>query len=415
MLFSRIIRLAVGEIGDPPYKNYSQIFCLAFTAAVFLIIFGTVSGLQNIVRYKILGGMPDIVRVKPETISLGPVKVSEEINDETVSFAKQIPGVDRVYRLARLTRPARLEARYMQQSFYSDIVAEAADAEYIRLLCRENKLEYGGEPECEDCLLPAAVMDTVNAGLSIHTKLPAIDPQILVGHHFSVIIGRSGFNNDGKKPFTLKCRIAGISPFIGIGGPTLAYEKAQRYNLEPLVCHSLILKLKGPQYVPQVLEEAAKRHLFSPDLQTAGQTGEIIKWLKTGLAFFCLLLTCCTGLSLYSGISLEVKQNLPQLILYRALGASLSDIIKIYCVRCALTGIIGAGAGIIIGITTGDLLNRFCLNSGMVSASGPMPFACSYLLPAEALLLGIAASVCFGLLPVIKTASSQKLNINFLN
>ena len=415
MLFSRIIRLAAGEIGDPPYKNFNAIFCLAFTVAVFIIIFGTAAGVQNIVRHKILGSMPEIIRLKPESVTLGPVKVSEEIDEETFNFIKGIPGVVQVYRQARLTRPSRLQADYMQQSFCSDIVTEAVDADFIKLLCRENSLEYGGEPGCEDCLLPAAVMDTVNAGLSIHTHLPAIDPQVLVNHHFSVFIGRSGFRNDGKKPFRLRCRIAGISPLIGIGGPAISYEKAQLYNLEPLICHGLILKLESPQHVPQVLEKASVKHLFSPDLKAAGQTGEIIKWFKIGSGFFCLLLTCCTGMSLYAGISLEVRQNLPQLVLYRVLGASLSDIIKIYCIRCLYIGLLGNVTGIAAGITAGDLLNRFCLSRSMITSAGPQPFLCPSALLLQAFLLGIAASVFFGLLPIIKTAASQKLNINFLN
>ena len=73
MLFSRLVRLALGELGDSPFSKFSSIFCLTFVSASALILLGVSFGLEEIVQKRLVGDLPNYVRVEADRFSLGPL------------------------------------------------------------------------------------------------------------------------------------------------------------------------------------------------------------------------------------------------------------------------------------------------------------------------------------------------------
>ena len=384
MLFSRLVRLALGELGDSPFSKFSSIFCLTFVSASALILLGVSFGLEEIVQKRLVGDLPNYVRVEADRFSLGPLSIANGLSKQNLQDLRQADGVKAVYRLARLERPASIKASYAGQNFVSDILVDAVDRDFIAQFTgatsqessiarsdrpdNNNKLaatasplstQLSGQQEVE-CLLSSAVVDALLSGVSIHTDLPNLSAQTLIGRHFTLEIGRSTFSIDSQTKANLRCQIVGISPLVGVSGPNIPYDLAQQLSAEPLKCQAALVYVEDNTKIPLFLQELEKLRLKAPGVELAQQASQALTWVRLGIVIFCILLSCCAGFTLYSNLNLEIKNHSRKLALYRALGAAPSDIGKIYLVRSLATGLTGAFLGLIFGYLGGNFINKVC-------------------------------------------------------
>ncbi len=421
MLFSRLVRLALGELGDSPFSKFSSIFCLTFVSASALILLGVSFGLEDIVQKRLVGDLPNYIRVEADRFSLGPLSIDNCLGEQNLQDLRQANGVKAVYRLARLERPASIKASYAGQSFVSDILVDAVDRDFIAQFTETTpstsftshsdsgpELETGastlstqinGRKEVE-CLLSSAVVDTLLSGVSIHTDLPNLSAQALIGRHFTLEIGRSTFSVDSQTKANLRCQIVGISPLVGVSGPNIPYDLAQQLSAEPLKCQAALVYVEDSAKIPLFLQELEKMRLKAPGVELAQQASQALAWIRLGIAIFCILLSCCAGFTLYSNLNLEIKNHSRKLALYRALGAAPSDIGKIYLVRSLATGVTGAFLGLIFGCLGGNLINKICAFYSFLSSE-------AIFVPTRNCLLivfcfTILAAILFCLFPIYK-------------
>lgn len=420
MLFSRLVRLALGELGDSPFAKFSSIFCLTFVAASALILLGVSFGLESIVQKRLVGDLPNYIRIEADRFSLGPLSIDNYLSEQNLQDLRTTEGVKAVYRLARLERPASIRASYAGQSFVSDILVDAIDRDFIAQftdtsLSTNSELQSKSNTKLADtsafsasinskqeieCLLSSAVVDALLSGVSIHTDLPDLNAQALIGRHFTLEIGRSTFSTDSQAQANLRCKIVGISPLVGVSGPNIPYDLAQKLSAEPLKCQAALVYIENSAKIPLFLQKLEKLRLKAPGIELAQQASQALVWIRLGIAIFCILLSCCAGFTLYSNLNLEIKNNSRKLALYRALGAAPSDIGKMYLVRSLATGLTGALIGTILGCLGGSFINKICASYSFLSSEAIFVPNSHCLLAVFAFT--VLAAVLFCLFPIYK-------------
>lgn len=420
MLFSRLVRLALGELGDSPFGKFSSIFCLTFVAASALILLGVSFGLEEIVQKRLVGDLPNYIRVEADRFSLGPLSVDSYLSEANLQDLRAIDGVKAVYRLARLERPASLKASYADQNFVSDILVDAVDRDFINQFTNDNSgaisapsLESGPKPTSDpplsapvshkqevECLLSSAVVDALLSGVSIHTDLPNLNSQALIGRHFTLEIGHSTFSTDSQIQANLRCKIVGISPLVGVSGPNIPYDLAQQLSNEPLKCQAALVYVEESAKIPYFLQKLESLRLKAPGVELAQQASQALTWIRLAITIFSILLSCCAGFTLYSNLNLEIKNHSRKLALYIALGAAPSDIGKIYLIRSLATGLTGAFVGLILGCLGGNLINKISVSYSFLSSENL--FITNFYSLLAIFIFTVTAAVLFCLFPIYK-------------
>lgn len=400
MKFSRLVRLALGELGDAPYKKWAVLFCLSFVCGAALIIAGTASGLKNIIETRILGGLPEIIRVQPEMYSLGPLRNESFISENTAAAISSWPGVKHVFRQAPLERPCSFHASYAGQHFYSDVAVEALEDEMLRRFCSESGYEEPESSDVIDCVLPGPTVEALLAGVSLHTDLPGLSTKIVYGRHFDITAGKSSISSDRLPHRRLRCRAASISPLVGLGGPTIPLSLAAELNAAPLRFNALIIEAEQPSDVPGIVERLPQVRLRAPGAEMAAKIGRVWRWVHLGIAVFCALLLMCAGTALYSSLSLEIRSEIPKLALYRALGASASDLGLMYVIRSLCLGLIGAVTGLTVGMIGGGIVNSTAVKLSLIDGTDELIFQPGLEISAVIAFSACLFSVLFAWLPV---------------
>ncbi len=401
----RLLRLALGQTGSSPWRNLNLAAGVAISIATLVVLFGLARGLEGTLRERLLGTLPDRMRVQPASFHVGPMRLAESLDEQAIARLQALPGVRAVHRQARLTRPVQLRATYGGQSFWSDVVLEGVDPGLVEpQLARGHSFERSPDGTVP-AVLPRVMMDVLAAGVSIHTSLPAIAPEMLTGRHFTLLVGQSSFGAEVGPIRQQRCVIVGISDQIGLGGPSVPLEFLQELSPTPLRYHAATLSLDSAARAPEIEERLRAMGLEAPGMNLARQIDSGITWVRTALALFGAALLAMSAMSLYASLSLQVREEEPTLGLYRALGASRRDLLALYLVRAGLLGAAGSLVGLGSGLLAGAWLGR-----GIASLTGgapgiplalfqPDPRACLGFV-----VFGIGTCLAAGLLPARRAA-----------
>lgn len=260
--------------------------------------------------------------------------------------------------MARLQLPAILHAEYAGQAFYSDVIIEGGEG-YI-----ENDLFPGFNFHASQnevpAVLPRTIMDLVSHGISVHTNLPSLTPDMAKGHHFDLSIGRSSFM-PSREVMRIRCAISGISSYVGSGGPTVPIAFLEKHNL-PFKIYAAMLELDSPELAPKVSEKLKNAGLHIRGDAMLKKTGQIISVVKIAAFVFSASLLALAALFINAALSSMIMQDRQAIFLYRALGASKRDIFRMYIIKTAALAISGLMPGTALGLIAGGAFNKAILS-----------------------------------------------------
>lgn len=352
MRADRLLRLSLGKRFRR--QAWLPIICITIITAIIISISGIVSGTLNVINKEILHDIPGIITAEPGSgfLSYG------EITPKQLETMKSWPEIKRVSRMARLQLPAVLHAEYAGQSFYSDVIIEGGEG-YI-----ENDVfsgyNFNAEQNDIPAILPRAIMDLVSHGITVHTKLPSLTPDMAKGHHFVLSIGRSSFM-PSREVIKMRCVISGLSSAVGSGGPTVPIDILEKHNL-PIKIYAAILELNSPELAPAISDKLKKAGLHVRGAGLLNKTGQIISIVKIAAVIFSIAIAALAGLFLNTSLSFMIMQDRQAIFLYRSLGATRRDIFLMYIVKTAALAICGIIPGTAIGIIAGSAVNNAIAN-----------------------------------------------------
>ena len=331
---------------------------LALGVLFLIVSWGLIAPAQELVRSKILGSLPDRIRAAPSKMSLGPLAVGGDVSESTVEQAGEIPGVKAVYRQAHFPEPSQLRARYAGEGLLTDLVLEMCDEGQVAgEIASGYEFKDPGPGKDVPAVVPAAILDLVNSGISVNTKLPQLSSDALIGKHFTLYLGTSSYRPGPYRE--VRCVIVGVSDQIGAGGPAIPYETGLRLTQEKPKLHTLTLQLDDPKVSGQVVGAMQTLGLRAPRLEIAERVDGIASLLKVLGLLLPGAILLVTALGLTSTLELQVTRERQLIALYRALGATPGQTAGLYLVRALSVALTGFAAGVIGGLVTGRMLALF--------------------------------------------------------
>lgn len=404
MRLERILRLALGEAGSPLWRNWALALGVALGVAMLVLLFGLARGVEATLRERLLGSLPDRLRVEPAVFQMGPLRMGDSLDEDTVARLKALPGVRAVFRQARLPMPAQLRASYGGQDFWSDVLLEGIDPGLVEGQLPRGQ-SFSSREDAVPAVLPRVMLDVLAAGVSIHTSLPALSPDLLVGRHFTLTLGRSSFSGASGPVQQHRCVIVGISDQVGLGGPSVPLDLAQSWAPQPLRYHAVTLALDSPARAAEVEARLREMGLQAPGMEMARQVGAGVVWVRAALAAFGAALLLVAGVGIFTGLSLQVREEAPTLGLYRALGASRRDILALYLARAGLLGLAGSLAGLALGLLAGAWVGQGIAGLALAGGGADLQlFRPQVATGLSAPAFGVVTSLAAGFLPARRAA-----------
>ncbi len=330
-------------------------FGLALGVVLLLLAWGFLGPLERMVKERILGSLPDRIRVTGTSVSMGPVALGGGLDSSTVATLQSIEGVAEVYRQAHYPEPSKLTARYAGEGLVTDLVLEMVDEGQVAAeLARGRRFVDPGPGQDIPAVVPQAILDLVNSGIQVNTNLPQLTASALIGKHFTLHLGTSSFRPGPSR--TVRCVIVGISSQIGAGGPAIPYDAGLRLTKEEPKLHTLTVRLEDPVASARVESEVRELGLRTPSRELAQRVETVAAVLRLATLILPLAVALVTAFALSALLQLQVRRERPLIALYRALGATRKQVGRLYLLRGLSVGIAGFAIGLAGGLIGGRVL-----------------------------------------------------------
>jgi len=364
---------------------------LGLALGVFFLIlsWGFIVPIEEIVKTKILGSLPDRLRVEKRSVSMGPLAFGGAIDEATIAKVEQLPFVAEVSRQAHYPDPCQLRASYGGESLVTDLVLELADEEQVRHEIASGYKFVDPKPgEPIPAVMPRAILDLVNSGIMVNTDLPQITESAILGKGFDLYLGTSSFR---PGPSTrVRCVLVGVSDQIGAGGPAIPYESGVRLCRGEPIIHALTLRLSDPSKTAQVSREVSELGLVAPRQELASRVTSVSLVLKFFAALLPLAVLSVTAVALGAVLELQVSRERQLIALYRALGATRNQVALLYLARAFSVAVLSLFMGLVMAYLCGYGV------SGYLEARFPPELLAGHTLFAPpATAVGLATLFCF--------------------
>jgi len=367
MKTSSLANLALQDPGQSTARTFPLLFGLIFGIATWIVLTGFARGAGEWLKERVGGSVPNRIRVSSARTQLGPLQLGGNLNEEHVQACAKIPGVVTVYRQAHYPGPCQLFASHMGETLVTDMVLEGVDPEQVTPQIPDATRFVDTTSGDLPVVLPQAVLDVINAGISAHTNLPNLNEQALLGKHFRVRIGSSSFAPGPS--FDVRCVVVGVSDQLGVNGPAVPLEWVLRNSKKKVEYHTLTLELSPNTDLAAVLNRLEALSLAAPDLGTMRKIGQATFYLQLLASAFAGAILMVAGVGIASGFNVKVQLERQDIGLYRSLGATRSDILKVYLLRALWLGLQGSLLGLVVGLAAGFSLQAI-VGSGLPMAVG---------------------------------------------
>jgi putative ABC transport system permease protein len=340
------------------FRFRDRVVCsLGLALGVFFLIlsWGFIVPIEDLVKTKILGSLPDRVRVAKRSVSMGPLAFGGAIDDDLVKQVSDIPGVVSVFRQAHYPDPCQLRANYRGEGLVTDLVLEMVDEQQVAHEVASGYRFVDPEPgEPIPAVMPRAILDLINSGISVNTNLPQITESALLGKGFDLHLGTSSFR---PGPATrVRCVLVGVSDQIGAGGPAIPYASGQRLCKGKPLIHALTLQIDDPAKTQEIGRRVSQLGLAAPRQELAGRVTSISAVLKLFASLLPLAVLSVTAIALGAVLELQVSRERQLIALYRAVGATRRQITVLYLARALSVALLSFLLGVVAAYLFGHAI-----------------------------------------------------------
>ena len=190
--------------------------------------------------------------------------------------------------------------------------------------------------------------------------------EVVLGAQFSMMFGESYFAPDAPRGSRLvrRCRVVGFSPKALDLGVTMPLEDAIRSNAAMMGAvsagrfSSVIVETRANEDVPGVVDDLKQMGLvLSARSESGRRAANVLSVLTMIFAGVSLVILLVSAINIAHTFGMLVSERRREIAIYRAVGATRSDIRLIVLGEAFVLGIAGGIVGNIIGLLGSRLVN----------------------------------------------------------
>ena len=359
------------------------------------------------------------VQEKPQgtVLSLFPVNDRNRIDNSVMEKIGGIEHVKNIYPEMIFASVSSLQVSWLGQGLQTDSMVFGVPYDYIAD-------EYKGTSESWDnsatpypAMVSKKIMDIYNFTVAPASGLPAISENDLHSVDISILPGQSTFFPQTGAPATaVPARIIGFSDKTSLVGITIPLNAVRKMNQEKDPAYTdlyirLYVQVDKAENVEPVREKIRDMGLdaVSPieEIKTISENMLII---EIGLGMVGMIILIVAGLMIASTFLSAAAERKHEIGLFRALGATRTDIRKIFLSEAAFIGLGGGLIGIIVAIIAALTTNRLILDAiPEISFKPDSLFSYNPLIFGSILIFSVGLSVIFAFIPASLAARLNPL------
>jgi len=371
-------------------------------AGVGALLFFLAAGLGTgeLLRTRILPVDARLIEAVPPAVSLG-LFGKVELDEATVEELAALPGVKAVYRKMRVRAPAacRFDGDFFGRRLRMgiEVVAEGVEPAYFEGVDRFEDL---GEDVVPVVLSPR-LLEIYNESFARERGLPRLGERLLVGFEFPVELGRSLLGDDHHRRIPLRARVVGFSPRAMLQGVSIPLEAARKLNARLGVDASrysaVVLQASDAAQAPAIAERvrALGFEIDDAERRLSQRVGAAVA-IATGMLSLLGLLVCAlASVNIALALGASVRSRAREFGIFRAVGATSSDVAVLVLGEALAVGGIGGACGVV-----GARLAAWAADSLFAAHLPPFPFKPEtfFAFPPWLFLLGLGVGLTAALL-----------------
>lgn len=418
--FGRLSALAAENVARDRLGAAMGALGVALGTGALCFFVGLGLGVSAWVRGKVFPVDLALVEVVPPQLSLGALLGGGQLDDAAVARLKALPGVEAAWPKQRLEVPA--VSRYDGAFFGStlriafEVLAVGADPGLVASDVEPAKFQ---DPGSDDKPIPVIastrLLELYNRTFAPARRLPRLSSDLVRGFTFPATLGASWMAPvEGMARKNVTFEVVGFSDRGLIAGVTVPLATVERwhrdYGKTPAGHGSVVLRARDPGEVPVVVSEVKRMgfEVDDADRHLAEQAGGAIALVTAVLALLSALICALSALHIGQSWFAAVRARSRELALFRAVGATASDLRNLVLLEAGrvglLGGVLGSGSALLLALATDAAIARLL-------PEFPFKPASVFLFPpwllGGGLLLGLLASLVGAWFPARRAAQTD--------
>lgn len=369
-----ITKLVLKNLSERKLRSLLASLSISIGVASLIVFLGLSGGIKNASFDELEKKNPltqITVQAKADDASvISFLSKSEEgkLNDESIKQISQIEGIKEIYPEIQFNNFASISVSIFGQSLITDSMVFGVEAAFISNDLKDPAL-WQSKNEPYPALIPRKILDIYNLTIAGPQNLPILSEESLLGKKLTLYPNYSTFFpiNDSKSE-RIELKVVGFSDKINLVGATLPLEAVQALNETYANGKSqkyleLFIETVDASQTPQIAEKIEalgyNTFYFQKNLKDVEAK---FTYLQNSLGIISLIILITASIAIISTFLATVAEKTKELGLYRAVGASKSQIRHLILSEAGIIGLYGSVIGALLGWLSSLLIDKIGLS-----------------------------------------------------
>ena len=413
--------LALKNIKERKFRTLLASLSITIGTASLIVFLGLSSGIQRATFSEIEKKSPlTQISVTPNLGKTGVISLlnrSEkgQLTEDTINQISAIAGVKTIYPEIQYNSFSSLEIPIFGMTFSTETMVFGVPKDFIKNDL-QNPAVWDKTVEPYPVLIPRQLLDLYNLTIASPQNLPQLNEAGLIGREITYYPNYSTFfPSSNNKTDAIKLEVVGFSDKINLIGVTLPDNIVQKLNekytgensTSPKNYLELFVETMDATQTTDVAKKIESLGLntayFQKNLQDVDAK---FAYLKMSLGAISLIIFLTAAIAIISTFLATIAERTKEIGLFRALGATKNHIRELILIEAGITGLIGSGLGIIVGLISSKIIDNISLAQLTETTFHPATiFNISPTLILGSLIFGTLLSILAGLIPAQKAAN----------
>jgi putative ABC transport system permease protein len=359
------------------------------------------------------------VQLKPEKgtlLKLLPLGQKQMISPQQLEQVRGLAHVKEVWPEMIFANISSLQVSVTEAGLQTDSMIFGVPYGYVAQDVKGSAQSWDKAGPPYPALISQKILDIYNFTVAPTSGLPTISEKDLGNIDITLLPGQSTFFPQlGQTVSPVSARIIGFSDKTSLVGVTIPLEAVRQMNLQANPSYTdtylrLHVQVDKAENVATVRDGINRLGLdaVSP-LEEIKAISENFLVVEIGLGLIGLIILFVAGLMIASTFLSAVSERSSDIGLFRALGATRSDIRKIFLAEASVIGLLGGVCGILAGIICGLVLENMGGVVPIASLQSGTLFIFNPLTMLLVLAFAVILSTIFALLPAVSASRLDPL------